>query len=261
MTPEEIQALVAKSVGETVSKAIAEHIPKALEPIAGKLNKIDAEHPGMMKRIAGEMFKELGGGAGGVGGAGGGKDDEKDPDKKSKAERLDKLEKENAAYLKAHTDLIDQLQREKDEKVVRSAIAKKKWVDAEEPVPELMRAIKRRADGSLMVATKKQIGNESIDAEITIDEAVDALAKRKPHWIEGFARGGTGATGAAGGGNTANIDDAENMSMDELERAGLIPKLIRDGKKDLVNRKARERLEKKHQSQPQRRADSPFKSA
>ena len=91
------------------------------------------------------------------------------------------------------------------ELALRRALNAVEWIDPEDAYAELLRCTQRDEQGGWRVAFKSaqnetgaEGGGESPGAPgeargVTPDEAVRALAARKPHWVKARVRGGSGA--------------------------------------------------------------------
>jgi hypothetical protein len=239
----EVLELFKTKLPEVLTPALTEHVNGALSPVLQKLEKMEKESPGMFKRIASETMQELtkaAGGAGGAGGDGGGK--------KKTSDEIEELKAQNIALAKQFEEQTKTLAAKDTETELRKHIRGDpktpiKWFDEQEAIDALLPLIGKSASGKLGVTIKKQVGNAEIDEFLPLPAAVQWLAGRKAHWIDGEARGGSGAAGGDGTGAKVSVDAAEKMTWDEIQSTpGLVNQLFDEGKQELLTKKKREHL-------------------
>lgn len=80
---------------------------------------------------------------------------------------------------------------------IRAAVSKIEFFDPEDAVRELAGQVQEK-DGRHFVPGTEIVAGVQVAREFTMEEAVQALAKRKPHWVKARVAGGSGATGASG---------------------------------------------------------------
>lgn len=193
----EDKAEIAKLMAEQMPVALGAALPQYIDPLTQQVKKLEADTPGYTKRIVSDLLKDYTPPAPAA---------DKDKNKPGSTSpeiqaELTRLAEENKKYQDAHLKLVTDLQTKDNEQAVRSALAKKPWVDIAEPLAELMPRVVKDAQGNFVVPTKQAIPGTDIvkDVNVPLAQAVDELAARKKHWLEFKQAGaGTGAAGSSG---------------------------------------------------------------
>lgn len=121
------------------------------------------------------------------------------PPAPSKVDEPPKITPKEEAWTTEINKLKGDLEKEKAENKVREALAKKTWFALDENLSELLPKVKVK-DGKYVVPGTKKIGDSEYPEDLTLDEAVEQLAKSKPWRVMTVIPNGSGAQGAAASG-------------------------------------------------------------
>jgi len=128
-------------------------------------------------------------------------------------------------------DRDEKLAQERRLSVLRAAVCKVDWFDAEDAVRELAGQV-REKEGRYFVAGRENVAGIEVEKTYSLEDAVAALARRKAHWVRAKPAGGSGATGATG---PQNIDGARAVTRKDLRAGRVDPAEIIAGKVRVVD--------------------------
>ncbi|MCW8128923.1 MAG: hypothetical protein KIS92_00935 [Planctomycetota bacterium] len=102
---------------------------------------------------------------------------------------------DNKNWREAVGALEAKLAQKEAENAVRAAAGKVTWFDANEAVQEILPKVVNKEGKLVVPSTAVKLGIP-VPVELSLEEAMQDLSVRKPHWVKTKVDGGTGATGA-----------------------------------------------------------------